>query len=327
MASQQVDGGMGTLRISSAQFAGPDGIEASRENFGRAVMRLEIDPIPGFPFEFDFDLCGLAEFGMASGRISPTRNRHTATMIDNDDVILVYAPQGSGTLRQFGREVSIQDGDAVLVSNGSVGEFLGHAPSFIRNLRFSRAMLSPLVANIEDTMIRKIPRNHPALRLLASYVGIIKDSEALATPDLRRSIALHMHDLASLIVGATRDAAEIVKGRGARAARLRAIKADIIENITDRGLTIGALAGRHGISARSIRALFAGEETTFADFVLNQRLARVYRHLTDPRFADRAISGIAFESGFGDLSYFNHAFRRRYQVTPSDVRAAARREA
>jgi AraC-like DNA-binding protein len=326
VASQQVGGGMETLRISSAEFAGPDSVEASRENFGRAVMRLEIDPIPGFPLEFDFELCGFPEFGMASGRISPTRNTHTAAMIDNDDVVLVYAPRGSGTLRQFGREISIQDGEAVLVSNGSAGEFLGHIPSFISNFRFSRAILSPLVANIDDVMIRKVPRDNPALQLLANYAGIMKDTEALATPDLRRSVVLHMHDIVSLIAGSTRDAAEIVKVRGARAARLRAIKADIIENITDRGLTIGALAARHRISPRSIRGLFGGEETTFADFVLNQRLARVYRHLTDPRFADRTVGGIAFESGFGDLSYFNHAFRRRYGATPSDVRVAARRE-
>ena len=31
------------------------------------------------------------------------------------------------------------------------------------------------------------------------------------------------------------------------------------------------------------------------------------------------ISTIAFETGFGDLSYFNLAFRRRYGLTPSDV--------
>ena len=67
--------------------------------------------------------------------------------------------------------------------------------------------------------------------------------------------------------------------------------------------------------------MFDADQTTFTDFVLNQRLARAHRCLEDIRFAGYMISTIAFEAGFGDLSYFNLAFRRRYGVTPSDVRA------
>ena len=39
--------------------------------------------------------------------------------------------------------------------------------------------------------------------------------------------------------------------------------------------------------------------------------------LRDPRYAATSISDIAFACGFGDLSYFNRAFRRRYGATPS----------
>ena len=38
------------------------------------------------------------------------------------------------------------------------------------------------------------------------------------------------------------------------------------------------------------------------------------------------ISAVAFDAGFGDLSYFNRTFRRRYDAAPSDVRARALRE-
>ncbi|MFC4844519.1 helix-turn-helix domain-containing protein [Bradyrhizobium sp. GCM10023182] len=33
---------------------------------------------------------------------------------------------------------------------------------------------------------------------------------------------------------------------------------------------------------------------------------------------------IAFECGYGDLSYFNRSFRQRYGATPSDIRAGRR---
>jgi len=47
--------------------------------------------------------------------------------------------------------------------------------------------------------------------------------------------------------------------------------------------------------------------------------------LTDLRLAQRSISSVAFEVGFGDLSYFNRAFRRCYGATPSEVRRSAER--
>jgi AraC-like DNA-binding protein len=50
---------------------------------------------------------------------------------------------------------------------------------------------------------------------------------------------------------------------------------------------------------------------------------RAHRLLTDPRRAGQKISTIAFDVGFGDLSYFNRAFRRHYGVAPSELRAAA----
>jgi AraC-like DNA-binding protein len=34
---------------------------------------------------------------------------------------------------------------------------------------------------------------------------------------------------------------------------------------------------------------------------------------------------IAFDAGFGDLSYFNRVFRQRYGDTPSGIRMLARR--
>jgi AraC-like DNA-binding protein len=66
--------------------------------------------------------------------------------------------------------------------------------------------------------------------------------------------------------------------------------------------------------------LFEAERTTLSKFVLGQRLAQAYRILADPRHGDRMIGTVAFGVGFGDLSTFNRAFRRRFGMTPSDVR-------
>jgi AraC-like DNA-binding protein len=171
--------------------------------------------------------------------------------------------------------------------------------------------------------VRKIPRDNPALRLLTGCAGIVNDSQALASRELSRSVALHMHDLAALVVGATRDGAETAKMAGVRAARLRAIKRDIAEDIGRRDLTADAVAAHQRISVGYLRKLFAGEGTSFTDFALQQRLARAHTQLTDPRFAGQKISAIAYDVGFGDLFYFNRVFRRQYGCVPSEARAQA----
>ena len=69
--------------------------------------------------------------------------------------------------------------------------------------------------------------------------------------------------------------------------------------------------------------LFEAEATTFTDYVLEQRLARAYRLLTD-RHGGEKITAVAYDVGFADLSYFYRAFRRRFGATPSDIRAQAK---
>jgi AraC-like DNA-binding protein len=179
------------------------------------------------------------------------------------------------------------------------------------------------VPHADDAALRPIAPDCAALRLLIKYAGALLDIDVPLQLELRRSIVDHIYDLAAATLGGTRDAIEVAKGRGIPAARLSAIKSDIAENLLSRDLSIDAICAQHGITPRYLRMLFAGEQTTFSDFVLDRRLALARRRLRDPARAGHMISTIAYECGFGDLSYFNRVFRRHFGMTPSDVRAEA----
>ena len=163
------------------------------------------------------------------------------------------------------------------------------------------------------------------LNLLVTYAGAITGERTPQTPDLQRLVVTHIHDLIAATVGATRDCWAIAEGRGIRAARLRAIMADVTANLGDCDLTVAAVARRQRVTPRYVHKLFEGQGLTFSAFVLGRRLSRAHRMLGDPRLGDRAISAVAFDVGFGDLSYFNRAFRRRYDATPSEIRQSAER--
>ena len=316
---------MATLHLESSSFSGRDRVEAFRETYGRKLMQLEIEPHPDYPFELDFTVYGVPGFGIATGRVSPTRNTHTSAMISDDDVVLVFTPQGNGTLNQLGREVTIENGEAILISNGEPGVFLGNIPSRLCNFRFNRAMLEAQAVDIESALMRAIPRGNAILRLMTGYAPVMGNGAALATPDLRRAVVQHMHDLGALLLGATRDGAEIAKHRGVRAARLRAMKEDILAGLSRQNLSAETLAKRHGVTPRYVNMLFDADGMSLSEFVLTQRLARAYWMLGDPRFAGQPIGAIASEAGFGDLSDFKRAFRRRYGATPSDMQASSKK--
>ena len=136
-------------------------------------------------------------------------------------------------------------------------------------------------------------------------------------------ISRHVHDIAGAALSASGGLAPAGEGSGIRAARLHAIRSHILEHLDSDRLTPAAVAAHQGITPRYLHKLFETDGTTYSAYVLMQRLARVHWQLTDPRFAVCTISGLAFDAGFGDLSYFNRAFKRRYGATPTDIRRRA----
>jgi AraC-like DNA-binding protein len=265
----------------------------------------------------------LPDLRMSSGRSSGMQFRRPPTLVDGDDLIL-HISLGGG-FRAHQRDFGLAKGEAVLMSaerTGLVSLVNDHYFTFRVPLR----VLSPAVRSLEAALYRPISKDNEALRLLVNYADAIRQIPALGKPDVRQLAAAHVRDLIALTIGATRDAAEVANGRGLRAARLHAIKTDIADRIARPDLSIGEIALRQRVTPRYVQMLFETEGTTFSEFVLDARLLRAHRMLTDARLADRPIISVALDAGFQDLSYFNRTFRRRFGGTPSEVPAAAQRK-
>jgi AraC-like DNA-binding protein len=183
-------------------------------------------------------------------------------------------------------------------------------------------LLASHVASLDDLVARPIPKDDRVLRLLVGHAIMLNGQSELAMTELRNLIAGHMHALAALVLG-PRDPGQHLQTM--RATRLASIKSSIVAKIGAHGFTIADIARSQQISESYIRQLLAEAGTTFTDFVLGERLDRVRRMLVNPLYRNRGISAIAYDAGFGDVSYFNRTFRRRYGATPSDVRDAAQR--
>src|SRR5262249_13526237 len=175
-----------------------------------------------------------------------------------------------------------------------------------------RTALGSLVNGIEDLCLRPIRRETPALMLLRDYVGIGCEEHTIADGAVQPPFVRHVRDLIAMAIGASPDGTEAARDGGLRPARLHAIKRDTAGQLDQADLSVAGLALRHRCTPRFIQRLFEQEGTTLTEYVLAQRLARAHGLLSDASRRAEKISAVAFDCGFGDVSYFNRAFRRRY---------------
>ena len=320
-------GGLITRFSTGAHCPSAGGGERFRELMTQYVVGLDHEPLGGDRYWSSATAIALPNLGIAASTVRPATVRRTPKLLTdgNDNLRLIMVKTSPAIATQFGREIAIDPGGAVVLSNSEQNSITFPSQVQLRAVNLRRQLLRPLLRDFDAILARPISNHIDGLRLLSTYIeGLIEES-ALNSADTARLVVTQIYDLAALIMGATRDAAEIAKGRGLRVARLRAIKADIAEKLANPSLSVQAVAMRQGVSPRYVQILFEEEGTTFSQYVIGRRLARAYRLLIDARFADRSITSVAFDAGFGDLTYFNRAFRRSYGCTPSEVRAGASR--
>jgi AraC-like DNA-binding protein len=313
------------LRFSTDELPERDRLAIMREVHGRLTARVDIEPAPDVPLHYQVIARALPGLTVSMFSESAITIRRTRELLadGNDDVVFAVPPTAANMLSHLGRELS-PIGDAVLISAADVMRIDVASGSQCPLVTLSRRRLASQVTGLEDAFMRPVSRDTEAVQLLARYIRIFDDQQSLATPELRSLVVNHVYDLVALALGPTRDAAATANGRGVRAARLHAIKTEILSSLNRHELSLAGIAARHRVTSRHVQMLFESEGTTFSRFLLDQRLAHAHHMLSNPLLAKRTISTIAYEAGFGDLSHFNRAFRRRYGVTPSDIRAGSR---
>jgi AraC-like DNA-binding protein len=311
------------LQFSTDAFREHERIVAWREVFGRTVLNIDISPQARGGFKASATAFRSEALGVIHAATSPVVQSNSRSLITSDDVSFgcVLSARWSGA--QLGRSADLLAGDAMLMSNGDVGSLT--FPETCRYVAFGlpKSSLASLVPDIGALFARRMPASDPALKMLLRYLELAQEDHIASDPKLSTAFADHVCDLLALALGATRDATELGRSRGLRAARLRAMQDDVRKSCHHSNLSVHAVAARHGVSARYVQRVFEESGSTFTQYLAEHRLTAAYRALRRRTPADLPISTIAFDCGFSDISHFNRAFRRRFGCTPSEVRKMA----
>jgi AraC-like DNA-binding protein len=245
--------------------------------------------------------------------LSDGRDNYTLAIVSDDHDVSV-----AGTA-----DFTVKAGDMILVNEATCFEVRQPRAMIVDVMSLGRRQIAERIPRIDFAPFYHIPRAAPGAVMFAGYADLLRQTPP-AGEKARQIAAAHVHDLLAVALdgfvrgGTERDRSSV------RAARFAVIKQAIRDRVSDPTLSIESIAKRQGVTPRYIQQLFAAEGVTFTEFVRARRLELAYSRLDAPG-ARPGIAEVAFACGFGDLSNFNRAFRQRYGMTPSDVRAAAMR--
>jgi len=310
------------VRFSASHLPPSHRMEIWREVFGREVIRLDMAPLEDGPIFHDAVFRDFGSAALGLGVVSSISCERTAELLGdgNNDIILLIPIEGTVSLQQRGAELVAHSGDVLVRRSDDAGRTLSSSGRYMTVTLPARVM-ECRVADIDRLTMTVLPRGTNGLSLLTGYVRMLMAEERI-DPATLEMISLHIADLAGCAIGARREEWHVANLRGLAAARLRQIHAAIRFGAANEGFSIAEVAGAMRVTPSYIRKLLASEGDTFTALVLQRRLDLAFEALSDPARDTSPISRIALDAGFGDVSYFNRAFRKRYDATPRDIRAA-----
>lgn len=306
--------------MSVVQFSTRDTAENQRRELVEAVynghVRTGLDFHGEGPVEIDLKLRGIGGVHVAFAHTTPVT---LVTPSDEEDLLYLSFAGGNGVHDATGEDLFIRPGDVNVMRRDRRTVTTVAERSSCLSIAIPRRLVVDRITSTDNLLLTRSLAD-PTARLLNVYAVSLLENQADIAESDQAVFATHLVDLAVLMLGAKRDSGEQARRNGVRAARLKAVKADIAAHFGDPRLSLEWLARRHGISVAYLRALFYEEGGSFTDYVTAARLDHVHGLLTDPGQRHQTIAALALSVGFGDISWFNQVFRRRFQATPSDIR-------
>jgi AraC family transcriptional regulator len=239
----------------------------------------------------------------------------------HDSVCIAAVTQGTFQYRSTLGAAMLAPGAVLLGNQGTCFE-CGHEHSIgdrCLSFHFAPEHLESIVAAVPGA--RRAAFAVPRLPPLPALVPLLAAAEA-ARDD---GDAAELEELALRLTAAVAAAALIGAARAPRSPRPRDARRVTdalrrIEDEADASLTLADLAREAAMSPyHFLRTFQQVVGMTPHQFVLHTRLHRAAVRL---RRSDDAVSAIAFDLGFNDLSTFNRRFRRVTGLSPSAYRAA-----
>jgi AraC-like DNA-binding protein len=240
-----------------------------------------------------------------------------------DHYMVSLCVDGEMRFRSGRRDVTLRRGDICLIDMAQPNHTVlrgggGHTRTM--TLTLQRGMLAPRLAHPDSATATVLPADHPHARLIASHFTELVVSARPGVESVDRTVEA-IADLIAAAAGATADIAATVE-RAERHLYLTMIKRHIAQNLETHLLTAGALCLEFKISRATLYRLFEADGG-LAHYIQEQRLNLAFQRLISPASQAIRLIDLAVNMRFSSDSTFIRAFRRKFGLTPGELRELA----
>jgi len=246
------------------------------------------------------------------------RNERDIRLDYGEHFFLLVQLEGSCGVEQRGRQNTISPGDCILVDSSLPSNFYFEG-------RFSNHLSVHLPRQL---LLAEKPNDFEISRRLAADDPMSTMLRALVAKMMQTSSShKRSAELRQLFLQATRQAFAVdgpdapLCPKDRAGGRLEFARALVDRHLTDERLTPQWLAGRLGVSMRTLQEDFNALGTTVTSFIRDRRLHLARDRLVEKQrgASDGTIAEIAYSSGFNDISYFNRCFKKAFDCSPKEL--------
>jgi AraC family transcriptional regulator, positive regulator of tynA and feaB len=246
------------------------------------------------------------------------RGRAEIAASDPDLVGLLYMRRGTIGLDFEGTPVLLRAGELVMWDTARRGGFTTFGRVGNQTLVIPRERLAMVAPGYEAMYGRPFRSDHPAARLMGSFLGSLMPVVRSLDVAARDAVADAALDIARAVVATHEDP----QPRQQTAARLMAVLLYIDANLSNPSLSPATIARANAISLRTLYRLFESTDDSVGAVIRTRRLGRCRADLL--RGTDESVTAIAFRWGFRNMSFFSRLFRERYGVSARELQMSAR---
>lgn len=313
--------------FTTSELTPTEKVDFWREVVCNKVVSLDFDVEPKGSFEGNLRGTQIGEIQLSDINASPhvaLRTLSTIKHSESDFLIFNLLLSGQCDTEQDGitshlTAADMHTGMGWLCNAARPYDLRFDQPFRLATLRIPRHMITQNISGVDRLVARNLGNSSQLFPLVQSYILQLAEQRPQFDKAMSERVANNLADLISALLGEHLSGCESPLS-DSKIVTLMRIRSFVESNLHDPELSPCKVAEAMRMSTRYINQLLQSEGTSLSRYIWQRRLDRVSRLLKDPANQGNHISTYAFAYGFNDMTHFSKAFRKQFDMSPSEYR-------